>query len=354
MSSSEEKTEEASDHKLREARKQGDVAVSKNLTSALGFAAVCLVIWMGADLALQQLQVLLLTAFETLASKGHGEKVGHAIEKMLSAALYVVVPLLLLAAVVSVMVSLVQTRGMFSAEPLKFKFERLNPGESLKNLFSTKQLGVLVQMLLAMGLLGGILFWTFKSFVGPMINGIYESGSDIGGISAKALTTMFLGAAVVYVALGLLDYVQQYLEYLKRNRMSKTDRKREHKENEGSPEVKAELRARRLELAGPLHKLGVGGANVVITNPTHFAVALYYEAGVVILPMVVAKGQDDMALSMRAEARRLAIPIMENPPLARALYRSIELGECIGDEHLEAVADVFRWVGRLKTAVPSS
>ncbi len=347
--SSEEKSEPATAHKLREARKRGDVAVSKDLSSAVVFAAVFGLLWFCGEFSQHHLQQLLGAALDVVASGARGERMGAAIEQMLLAALQVVLPFLLVAAVVSVVIGVVQTRGMMSGEPLQIKFDRLNPAEALKQLFSTKQLGVLVLMLSKFALLAGVLVWTFKTFLGPMINGIHGDVGETWGTGATALRVLFTGATAVFVALGLVDYLQQYFEHFKRNRMSKTERKQERKNTDGSPQVKAEQRARRRELLEAPVGQGVAGASVVVTNPTHFAVALYYEPGVVALPVVVAKGQDAQALAMRAEAGRHAVPIMENPPLARALFRSVELGQCIDEAHVDAVAEVFRWVRRVKS-----
>jgi flagellar biosynthesis protein FlhB len=239
MSSSEEKTEEASDHRLRNARKEGDVAVSHHLTDGLVFAAVCIAIWLAADLGFRQLDTIFSAAMDAVPNKLHaGEELSSAANAMIIAALYIVAPLLLLAALVSLVVSVTQTRGMFSTEPMKFKFDRLNPSETIKNLFSTRQLGVLIQMVLAVGLIGGIVLSTLNSFIELMIFDIYGTERFIGGSVAKALMYLFFLAAGVYVALGLLDYAQAYFEFLKRNRMSKSDRKREHKENDGGPQLR--------------------------------------------------------------------------------------------------------------------
>jgi len=348
--SSEEKTEKATPHKLREARKRGEVAVSKDLSSAVVFAAVLGLLWFGSGVSRRHLQRVLQVALDAVSSAGRGTQMGAALGQMLEAALDVIVPYLLLAATVSIVIGVVQTRGVFSTEPIKVKFDRLNPAESLKQLFSTRQLGVLVQMLLKLALLGAVLVWTVQSFLGPMVQAIHGSASDGWSAGTSALRILFAGATAVFLFLGLVDFLHQHFEFLKRNRMSKTERKQERKNTDGSPEVKAEQRARRRELMAAPVPLGVAGASVVVTNPTHFAVALYYEPGVVELPVVVAKGQDAQAMAIRADAGRHAVPIMENPPLARALFRSIELGERIGDEHIEAVAEVFRWVKRFKEA----
>jgi flagellar biosynthesis protein FlhB len=359
MSSSEEKTEEATSHKLSEARKRGDVAVSKDLTGSIAFAAVFLLLWLSSDFAEKHLRNMMGTALDVISTPGSAKSLGQGIADMLISALWVVGPALLVGVVVSLVAGLLQTKGAFSTDPLKIDFNRLNPVETMKQLFSTRQLGVFVLLLLKVGLLGGFLVSTFLSFIGPMISSVEQTSGNAGSIGFSALRTLFGGAALVFVALSLIDYLLQYFEYLKRNRMSKTERKQENKDQDGDPHMKSEQRSFRRELSESPGKPGMSKAQVLVTNPTHFAVALYYEPGMVELPVVVAKGEDATALAMRTEATARAIPIMENPVLARALHRSVGLGEYIGDEHLEAVAEVFRWIKRLKgnaesTGTPNS
>jgi flagellar biosynthesis protein FlhB len=348
MSSSEEKTEEATAHKLSEARKRGEVAVSKDLTGAITFAAVFLLLWLSSDFAEKHLRNMMGTALDVISTPGSARALGQGIADMLISALWVVGPALLLGMVASLVAGLLQTKGAFSTDPLKISFDRLNPVETIKQLFSTKQLGVFVLLLLKVGLLGALLVWTFRSFIGPMISSLEQSSGNVGSVGFSALRTLFGGAALVFVLLSLVDYLQQYFEYLKRNRMSKTERKQESKDQDGDPHMKSEQRSFRRELTESQAKPGMSKAQVLVTNPTHFAVALYYEPGMVELPVVVAKGEDATTLAMRSEATTRAIPIMENPALARALHRSVSVGEYIGDEHLEAVAEVFRWIKRLK------
>ncbi len=344
MSDSEEKTEQPTKHKLKEARKKGEVALSKELTGAIGFAAVFALLWLGGDWLQRHLRRVLGAALDAVGANPGNPMTLAAIEQMMTAALWIVVPVCLLAVVVGLLAAFAQTGGVFSTEPLKIKFEKMNPGEALKNLFSTRQLGVLVQMLAKLALLGGATVFTVKTFLGPMILGIYSGAGNAGQAGMSALRMLFGACCVIFVVLGALDFVQQYFEHIKKNKMSKSERKREQKDQDGDPLLRAALKSRRREIVDAPMKLGVSRANVVIANPTHFAVALYYEDGVVDLPIVVDKGQDDNALSIRQRAALLAIPVLENPPLARSLFARVGLGQAIGDEHVEAVADVFRWL----------
>lgn len=347
--SSEEKTEEPSKHKLEGARKRGEVARSKDFTSAFTFLAVFLFIWLGAGFLQEKLYLVLSSALDWIAAPKDAARAEAAIVDMVVAALWVSVPVLLLAAAIGILMGLLQTRGVFSTEPLQLKFERLNPGEAIKSLFSTRQLGVLIQLVFKILLLSAIMFGTIKVFMEPLILGIYGVTKDVGATGMVALNVLFGGSALVFILLGVIDFLQQHFEYIKQNRMSKSERKRENKDNDGDPLVKANLSSLRREMTNSPPKKGMQDANVLIVNPTHFAVALYYEQGVVDLPVVLAKGSDEVALQLRTEAGRHAIPIMEHPPLARTLFASVALGDHIKDEHIEAVAEVFRWLNRLKS-----
>jgi type III secretion protein U len=347
MSDSEEKTEQPTKHKLKEARKKGEVALSKELTGAIGFVAVFLLLWLGGGFVQQHLRRVIGAALDAVGANPGGPINSTAVEQMLIAALWIVAPVCLLVVVAGLLVGYAQTGGVFSTEPLKFKFERMNPGEALKNLFSTRQLGVLLQMLAKLGLLGAATAITVTTFIGPMIMGIYGNVDNAGLAGMSALNILFGSCSVIFIVLGALDFLQQYFEHIKKNKMSKSERKRESKDQDGDPLLRAALKTRRREIVEAPMSLGVSRASVVITNPTHFAVALFYEDGVTELPIVVDKGRDDSALSIRQRAVELGIPVLESPPLARSLFARVGLGQAISDEHVEAVAQVFRWLASI-------
>lgn len=348
--SAEEKTEQASAHKLREARKRGEVASSTELTGAVGFAAVLLTLWMGWDAMALRVRDVLGTALDLAGSRNSSLELGAAVSRMLVDMLWITVPLLAAGSVAAMLAAALQTRGVMSAEPLSLKFERMDPAGAMTRLFSSRSAIDLLKIVLKIALLVGLIALALRLYLGPLVMSVHSGIEGARAVAVSALLALFAAAAGVFLLLGLLDYAHQFYEFMKQNRMSKTERKRERKDQEGDPHQKSEIRARRRELlAAPPVRQGVGGATVLVTNPTHFAVALYYEAGLVELPVVVAKGHDESALQMRSQARRHAVPIMENPPLARSLFRTVELGEYIGDDHVEAVAEVFRWVGSLRS-----
>jgi type III secretion protein U len=350
MSSSEEKTESPTQHKLREARKRGAVANSKDLNGAAGFCAVMLVLWFGWGFIQERLSRVLDLAIGMTHAPDIQRALPVALLQMLLDLVLICVPLLLAGVVGSVIVGFVQTRGVFSTDQISFKFSRMNPGQAIERIFSTRQLFELFKMLLKLALLLGIVFIVIKTHLNPLISSVHSGHEKAPLVSMHGLGLLFICAALTFVVLGLVDYGHQWFEFMKEQRMSKSEVKREHKELDGDPYLRAELDGQRRAMLVDRPKPGLRNAQVLITNPTHFAVALYYEPGVVDLPVLVSKGQDDQALQLRADAKRLAIPILENPPLARSLFRLIALGDPIAEEHIEAVAEVFRWLKRVRPA----
>lgn len=175
----------------------------------------------------------------------------------------------------------------------------------------------------------------------------YDPMEMLGFLSFLSLKIM-VGACCVMFIVAILDYVYQRFEFMKQMRMSKQEIKDEHKQQEGDPLVKSKLRQIRMERARQRMMANVPSADVVITNPTHFAVALKYDTGIMGAPICIAKGVDTVAFRIRELAEELDIPVVENPPLARALHASVDLDEEIPYEHYKAVAEVISYVYRLK------
>lgn len=345
---SEDKRHKASDHKLRQAKKRGEIAYSKDLTGAFGFLCGLVAAWV-TDWRVH-LEALFDAALKPLP-KGEGGDI-HVIIGMIGHCVWLALPVLVAAAVGGLVMAMVQARGVFSMDLIEFKFERLNPAEGFKRLFSTRQLIELVKMILKIIVSLGVLMWVVETGVSPLVAGIYASAEDVGVPTLQLLQILFWCVAALLLVFGMIDFAHQYFEFMKQNRMDDAEQQREHRELEGDPHVKAELKSQRKALLqAPITPAkGMKNASVLLTNPTHYSVALYYEAGVVELPVLVAKGEDAEAFQLRREAQRLSIPIMENPPLCRALFQKVGLQQYIGEEHIEPVAEVFRWLQSLKRA----
>ncbi len=351
---SEEKTESPTPHKLQEARKRGEVAHSVELNGSAGFCGVVLALWISWGFMKERLSRLLDSAIDITRAPDIQRALPVALEQMLVDLAWICVPLLLAGAGVSTLVGLLQTRGVFAAELISIKFSRMNPGEAIERLFSTRQFFELFKMVFKLAVLVGIAFFVIKTHLNPLILGVHSGLEKAPLVSFHALALLFLCAALTFIVLGIIDYAHMWFEFMKDQRMSKSEVKREHKELDGDPYMRAALSSQRRAMMAEAPKSSLRNAQVLITNPTHFAVALYYEPGVVDLPVLVSKGEDAKALQLRADAKRLEIPILENPPLARSLFRLVALGDPIAEEHIEAVAEVFRWLKHVRPATPAA
>ncbi len=240
-----------------------------------------------------------------------------------------------------------QARPGFSFEKIKPDFAKLSLIAGLKRMFGPEGLMNLVKGLLNMGVVG-VAVWTQIWPERTMLQSVLDqSPMGVIGDMGQLLYKVLLAALVALAAIAAADYILQRYRFLQRNRMSKQEIKEEYRQNEGDPQIKAKIRQIRNERAKKRMIAAVPEATVIITNPTHYAVALRYEAGKMAAPVCVAKGVDALALRIREVAKANDVPIVENPPLARALYAAVEIDEVIPQEHFKAVAQVIGYVYRL-------
>ena len=257
-------------------------------------------------------------------------------------------PLLLVCGAVSVIATLAQTRGLFTMKSAAPKFSRLNPIEGIKKMFSMRGVVELLKSLAKIIVLGYIIwlqfrdeFWAFPRLM------------DMEPLQGMAFTANIVleiakSAAIVMVFVAAADYFYQWWDYERQLRMSKQEIKEEYKQTEGDPQVKGKIRERQQAQARQRMMQKVPGADVVIRNPTHFAVALKYDPQRSSAPVVVAKGADSLALRIVAVAQENGVFITENKPLARGLYEAVDLDREIPDRFYQPVAEVLAFVYSLK------
>ncbi len=257
-------------------------------------------------------------------------------------------PLLLVCGAVSVIATLAQTRGLFTMKSAAPKFSRLNPIEGIKKMFSMRGVVELLKSLAKIIVLGYIIwlqfrdeFWAFPRLM------------DMEPLQGMAFTANIVleiakSAAIVMVFVAAADYFYQWWDYEKNLRMSKQELKEEYKQTEGDPQVKGKIRERQQAQARQRMMQKVPGADVVIRNPTHFAVALKYDPQRSSAPVVVAKGADSLALRIVAVAQENGVFVTENKPLARGLYEAVDLDREIPDRFYQPVAEVLAFVYSLK------
>jgi flagellar biosynthetic protein FlhB len=344
-----QKTEEPTQRKIDEARKKGQVATSREINNAMMISAAAAFV----AFISQGLTIDLSESFLSFISAPHSFAITIenlrfiAAELLGSIGISLILPTILFLAA-ALAGNLIQNGLVVSTEPLKPKLEKLSPISGAKRLFSLKSFVEFIKGVFKISLIGAaaiVLLWPDAAAV------IQTAGIEAIGAMAllKALTIkLFVGVAALILVIALFDLLYQRFEHQKQLRMSRRDLQDEYKQTEGDPHVKARLKGLRAEKARQRMMAEVPKATVVVTNPTHFAVALLYEADDMAAPRVVAKGMDLIAFTIRDVAKAHDIPIVENPPLARALHASTNLGEEISPEHYQAVAEIIGHVMRLK------
>jgi flagellar biosynthetic protein FlhB len=349
-----ERTEQPTAKRLSEARKKGQVARSRELNTLLVMLASAIALWVLSGPAVSGITDIMSSA---LSPKGDVLKnpeliPGHLASVMLSALLHIT-PFLLITVVAALAGPAAMGGLLFSPEAIAFKLEKLDPIKGLGRVFSTKGLIELVKALLKFFLVLGVAVLVYKFMEREVmalirfdvIEGIVRAGGMI------MLALVLLSATLVLIA--AIDVPYQLWSHNKQMKMTKQEIKDEGKETDGRPEVKARVRQLQREASQRRMLQDVPDADVVITNPTHYSVALKYDTNGSGAPRVVAKGQDLIALKIRSIAIEHDVAIYEEPPLARALHGTTEIGDEIPGPLFLAVARVLAYVFHLRTASPT-
>ncbi|GHS87049.1 flagellar biosynthesis protein FlhB [Campylobacterota bacterium] len=343
-----EKTEEATPKKLEDERKQGNVPKSIDMagfialsSALLGFAVFFSIICGG------------LIAFFRYSFSHFGEELG--LNTIADIALMGAVQTLKLALPIAVLVALFGALGyvlqfglLFSVKPLQPDIKKINPIKGLGNLFSMQKFldgfKITAKVVIAM-LVAAKLLWGYIADL-PRIQTL-PLGYQIGWLLEKSIV-IALVMLLVFFFFAIADLMIVRYFYFKRARMSKQEIRDEFKNTEGNPEVRARIRRIQMEMSRRRMMQDIPKASVVVTNPTHFAVALKYDPAEDRVPIVVAKGADTIAMKIKEIAREHDIPIVELPSLARQLYKELDIGESIPDKLFEAVVELFTYVYKLK------
>ncbi len=344
----EAKTEDPSQKKLEDAHKKGDVVKSQEVTNWFMIAGSGLLFSMMAAPTTQGLSdnLKLLLANADLFEIGGGALNGFLTNLAMAILLVAMVPLAIVA-LFGIAANLVQHRPLLSVDPITPKLSKISPIKGAQRLFSTEALVNFVKGLLKIAVVGGVVFavvWPEIDRLETMV--MVDPALILPDFQVLALKVFGAVVAVVTV-IALADYVYQRNRWWNRLKMTVQEVRDEYKQMEGSPEVKGRIRAIRNERSRQRMMANVPQATVVITNPTHFAVALKYDRDMS-APVCVAKGADDVAFRIREMAKEHDVPIVENPPLARALFASVDIDEAIPTEHFKAVAQVIGFVMRMR------
>ena len=344
-----EKTEQPTEKRLREAREQGNTPRSRELATAAVFGGgVLAVMATGGSLASGAIDWMKQALKPDLALRQHPmELFGHVGDLFLRL-LLVTAPLLIVCLLASFLAPVVMGGLRWSAKAMMPDFTRMNPASGLKRLYGPEAIAEFTKSLLRVAFVGvgaGIVMWGGMDLLRGLLHLPLESAIVRGlGFTLKLL----LGTAVAMLLLAAIDAPYQRWNWMRKLKMTREELRREMKESEGSPEVKGRIRQMQHQMANRRMMEAVPTADVVLVNPTHYAVALKYEGGKMGAPTVVALGVDETALHIRKIAESNKVAIVSAPPLARALYREGELGKEIPVRLYSAVAQVLSYVYQLR------
>ncbi len=344
-----EKTEEPTSKKLQEAFEKGNVPFSREVGSFLMLFLLALIIASYAPGIMQATKNLLIHYIAD-ADSIPVDKTGVSIifRQLAFGGLAIILVPLLGSIIVALAAGLLQNGIVLSAESLKPKFSKISPIAGLGRIFSMKTVVEFIKNILKITLVGTVSFLAVYPEMSHLKELPNRTAEAILLLLMKLATRLTVGVAIAMFFIALFDLVYQRFQHIKSLRMTKQEIKDEYKQSEGDPVIKQRLRQLRMEKAKQRMMAEVPKSDVVITNPTHFAIALSYRPSEHKAPVVVAKGQDLVALKIKEIAEENGVPVIQNPPLARALFASAELDEEIPLVHYEAVAKIISYVYQLK------
>ena len=353
-----EKTEPATAKKLQDARKKGQVAKSKEVANAFGLIGLFLIlkIWVG------NIGIRFLELFSNVYQKipevivnWHGylpeNDMNIMYREMIIQTIIIVAPIFIVALVLAFLADIIQIKWLVTTDPLKPKFNKLNPISGFKRIISANSLVELAKAILKIGIIAIVVYnflkdkwnYIFLLYDMPLMQAIQLAG--------ELVTDLGIQIAVIYAILAFADYIYQKFKFKNDMKMTKQEVKDEYKQQEGDPQVKGKIRGKMQEASRRRMMQNLPQADVVITNPTHYAVAIKYDPAVADAPMVLAKGEDFLAAKIKEIAKENNIEIVENKPLARMLYANVEVGQMVPPELYQAVAEVLAFVYHLQGKV---
>ena len=353
-----EKTEPATQKKLDDARKEGQVAKSREIANGMGLLALFLVlkIWTG------KMGVDFLETFQTVYNRipqvanliggtSPEREIMLLLQHSATQLLIIMLPIMLIGFLVAFLSDVWQVKWKPTSKTLQPKLSKLNPIKGFQKIFSVNSIVELVKSIIKIAIIvymargylkdkAEYLFMLYDMEIMPALNLLLQTVTDMG-----------IRIAAIYLIFSFADYTYQKWKFKEDMKMTKQEVKEEYKNQEGDPQVKGKIRQKMMEVSRRRMMQALPQADVVITNPTHYAVAVKYDPAVSDAPMVIAKGQDYLAQKIKEIARENKVEIVENKPLARMLYANVEVGEAIPPEMYQAVAEVLAFVYHLQGKV---
>ncbi|WNQ13748.1 flagellar biosynthesis protein FlhB [Paenibacillus aurantius] len=343
-----EKTEPATPKKRQEARKKGQVAKSMELPGAfiLFFCFLAFILF-GGFMKEKYIKLFRVTFHDYMGMEVTISNVNSLFGNLLVESLLLLAPIFLVAVLIALVGNYLQIGILFTGDPLLMKFNKINPLEGAKRIFSLRTAVDFLKSILKLAVIGVVVYSTIMGskdqILGLSRMPLANTMSFVSGLTVQ----LGIKIGLILIVLAAFDYMYQRYEHEKNLKMSKQDIKDEYKKSEGDPLVKGKIKERQRRMAMQRMMQDVPKADVIITNPTHYAIAIKYESGME-APKVLAKGTDFIAQKIKEVGREHGIVLMENRPLARALHDQVEIGQSIPADLFQAVAEVLAYVYKLK------
>ncbi|CAM3940336.1 flagellar biosynthesis protein FlhB [Paenibacillus alkaliterrae] len=352
---SQEKTEKATPKKQGDARKKGQVARSADLPGSFILLFTFMGFIMLGGYYKQHIMMLFGNLFEDwLLMDLTTGNVMTLFNDVTLELLLILMPIFAVAVIIGILGNIVQFGFLLTGEPLKMQLSKMNPIKGFKQIFSARTLVEFLKSVLKLLIIGILVFMAITKEWERILVLASLPIQHIFSFTAGLTVKLGIEIGAVLTVLALADYFYQRYEHSKSLRMSKQDIKDEYKKSEGDPLIKGKIRERQRRMALQRMMQEVPKADVIITNPTHFAIALKYDSSQMEAPKIIAKGMNHVALRIREVAKENGIVMMENKPLARALYERAEIGDVIPPDLFQAVAEVLAYVYKMKGRVKSS
>lgn len=350
-----EKTEPATQKKLEDARKEGQVAKSREIANGLGLLALFLILrfWVG-NMGSQMISMFsdIYNRIPDVSTFWRGTMpqadVSIVYREMLLQVIIIVAPVLVVGVLIAFASDVAQVKWQPTLKPLMPKLNKLNPISGFKKIFSVNAVAELIKSLAKIGLILYICYNYLKDKWILLLN-LYDMSLMQGlQLAAKTVTDLGIRVSAIYMVIALADLIYQRVKFSNDMKMTKQEIKEEYKQQEGDPQVKGQIRQKMREASRRRMMQDLPRADVVITNPTHYAVAIKYDPEVAGAPLVIAKGEGYLAQRIREVAKENKVEIVENKPLARMLYANVDVGQEVPPELYQAVAEVLAFVYHLQ------
>lgn len=347
-----EKTEKATPKKREEERKKGQVAKSQDINTAiiLLFSFILLFV-VGSFMKEQMLSLFVFVFSEQIHEKVTVETTMTLFTEGLIYFARIVAPIMAVSVIAAFIGNLLQVGVLFTSEPLKFDLKKIDPIQGAKRIFSVRAIVELFKSLLKITFIGTITFSIIWMYKDDMMQLAFKPADAAVAFFGKVTIIMGISAILALLFLAVLDYMYQKYDFEKKIRMSKQDIKDEHKNVEGDPLIKSKIKEKQRQMAMSRMMSEVPQADVVITNPTHYAIAIKYDESVISAPYIVAKGTDTIALKIREIAKAHDVMTIENKALARSMYDIVEIDEVIPEKFYQEVAEILAFVYQMDKKV---